>query len=250
MTIDYNQEFGPNGRYRWPGCLEVAEGLIKVAPCKESSSDCFTEDFFFDHLNQELFNQYPEDTINYIDEEADELIEAAVKERQELFKDAKNWTLPCLVTSAVYYIFSTNAVQIHKISGDLFWLFLFFDKPLFDLFRSKGWDKAYQNDLRLGFMCQIIFTVDRFPGNRLLWGSNEERPWFTREDFTRHIHPEDVLRCLDLIGIDPSRAHLAVDAMFKWQSLIPFRAVLSSDPSSLIGLLQRLQSEGSSSLEE
>ena len=230
MTIDYNQEFGPNGRYSWPGCIDIAEGLIKVAPCKKSSSDCLTEAFFFEYLNQEIFDQYPEE----------ELQEIAVKERQELFKDARDWSLDNLVTSAVYYRFSTNAERIIRISGDLLWLFLSVDKPLLDMFRSKGWDKKYQDELRMGFRGEIIFGIDRVTGNRLLWGSNEERPWFTREGFTRHIYPKDLLRCLDLIGIDQTLARWGVDKVFKLHSLSPFLAVSYNDPDKARRITTRI----------
>jgi hypothetical protein len=225
MTIDYDQEFGPSGRYPWPGYIDIAEGVIKVAvaPCKKSSSDCLTQYFFercLADLEEKLLEDYPE-------EEASELKEAALRERQELFKDARGWPLSCLVTSAVYYIFSTDAERVYMISGDLLWLFLSFDKPLLDMFQSKGWDKKYQDELREGFMCKIIFD---FTSNRLLWGSNEERPWFTCEGFIRHIYPEDVLRCLDLVGIDQTLARWAVDEVFKLHNLTPFWAVLYNDP--------------------
>ena len=57
-----------------------------MAPWKKSSSDCLTEDFFEEclaDLEEELFENYPYD-------EASELKEAALKERQELFKDARD----------------------------------------------------------------------------------------------------------------------------------------------------------------
>ena len=223
MAKNYDHYFGPNSRYSWPGCIDIAEGLIKVAPCKKSSSDCLTEDFFEEclaNLEKELFENYPYD-------EALELKEAALKERQELFKNARDWSLSCLVTSAVYYRFSTNAEKTYRISGDLFCLFLSFDKPLLDMFRSKGWDKKYQNKLRSAFRSTIIFD---FTSNRLLWGSNNMRPWFTRKGFTRRIYSEDLLRCLDLIGIDQTLARWGVDEMFKLHNLTPFWAVSYNDP--------------------
>ena len=238
MTIDYDQEFGPNGRYPWPGCIDIAEGLIKVAPCEKSSSDCLTEellDWYLDNFEEELLEYYPE-------EEASELKEAAVRERQELFKDARGWPLPCLVTSAVYYIFSTDAGRVYIISKDLLWLFLSFNKPLFDMLRSKGWGKAYQDELRKGFRRILRFEIDNLKidslkidslrDHRLLWGSDteKERQWFMCEGLTLHTYPEDVIRCLDLIGIDKTLARWAVDEMFKLQSLTPFLAVLSDNP--------------------
>ena len=66
-----------------------------------------------------------------------------------------------------------------------------------------------------------------------MWGSDEGKPWFTCKRFTSHIYSEDVLRCLDLVGIDPGLAHSAVDQVFKLQSLVPLYDVLSDDPSSM-----------------
>ena len=58
------------------------------------------------------------------------------------------------------------------------------------------------------------------------------RPWFTRKGFTRRIYPENVLRCLDLIGIDQTLARWAVDEMFKVHNLTPFWAVSYNDPDT------------------
>lgn len=174
MTIDYDQEFEPNGMYSWPGCVDVAEGFIKVAPCEKFSPDCFTEDFFdwcLDRLEEDLLE-------DYLEEEVYEMKKAAVKERQELFKEVKTWTL---VASAVYKILSTEAERLYIISGDLLWLFLSFDKPLLDMFQSKGWDKKHQDELRKGFRHILRFEIDSLKidslrDHRLLWGSDNERP--------------------------------------------------------------------------
>ena len=141
MTIDYDKDFGPNGRYAWPADVDVAERFIEAASSATSGPDCLNDDFFdwyLSHLDEHFFEDYPE-------EEAYELKEAAVKGRQELFKDAKNWGLPYLVTSAVYYIFSTKAEKIGAIGmikSRLLWSFLSFDKPLFGMLRSKGWKQS------------------------------------------------------------------------------------------------------------
>ena len=111
MTKNYDQEFGPNGIYGWPACLDIAERLLEAAPYAESSADCLNDDFFseyLDYLDKHLFEDYPE-------EEAYELAEAARKSRQELFKDATKWPLPYLVASAIYKILSTEAERIHMI---------------------------------------------------------------------------------------------------------------------------------------
>ena len=113
MTRNYDQEFGPDGIYAWPGCLDVAGRFIEAAPYAESGPDCLDDYFFYEYLDcldAELFDEHPE-------KEALELVEAAAKSRQELFRDARNWPLPYLVTSAMYHILSTKAERIHKING-------------------------------------------------------------------------------------------------------------------------------------
>ena len=167
---------------------------------------------------------------------AEELAEEAAKSRQELFRDARNWPLPYLVTSAVYHILSTKAERIYIINGFwhyFLWLFLSFDKPLFDMLRVKDWGKIYRNEIREGFQDRLSFEIHGLTGNRLMWGSDKGKPWFTCQFFASHIYPEDVLRRLDLIGIDPGLAHLAVDQVFQLQSLIPLYDALSHEPSSM-----------------
>ena len=224
MAIDCHKEFGPSGRYAWPGCLNVAETVIIRAPYAKSSSDCLTEEFFDRCLEDELFEDYPE-------EEVYEMKRAAVKEKQELFKDVRGWPLPYVVTSAVYYRLSTKET-FFMISDEFLWLFLSFDKPLFDMLRSKGWDKKYQDKLRENFKFRLTLEIGRFAVKTLLWSSDtdKERPWFMCEGFTQHFYSEDVLRCLYLVGIDQTRAHWAVDEMFKRHSLAPFLAALSDNP--------------------
>ena len=224
MTKDYDKEFGPGGWYAWPADVDVAGRFLEAAPYSKSSAECLDDDFFGDYLDcldDHLFDNYPE-------EEAAELAEAEAKSRQELLKDAKNWPLPCLVASAVYKILS-----IHKSYGfwsDFLWPFLVFDEPLFDMLRSKGWDKVYQNKLRKGFKFQLSFEIDGFTGKKLVWGSDKEKPSFTCKGFASHIYPEDLLRFFDLVGIDPDLARSTVNQVFKLQSLTPFYDVLSDDP--------------------
>ena len=245
MTIDYDKEFGPNGIYKWPANLDIAERLVKVTPEAKSSADCLDDDFFYRSLGPldgYLFDEYPE-------EEALELAESAAKSRKELFKDAKNWPLPCLVTSAVYKMLSTEAEQRYSIGQSwraLFWPFLLFDEPLFGMLRAKGWGKIYGNDMREGFQSQLRSDLSPLTAKEFMWGSDKEKPWFTCVGFTSHIYSEDILRCLDLVGVDPGLAHAAVDQVFKLQSLTPLYNVLSDDPSSTLATVAK----GSRSNEE
>ncbi len=228
---DYNHEFGPEGTFAWPSDLDVAERFIEAAPYAKSGPDCLTDYFFYEYLDcidAPLFYEYPE-------EEALQLAEAAAKARQELFKDARDWPLPCLVASAVYKMLSAETEQIHMIRdlwGDLFWLFLCFDQPLSDMVKAKGWGKIYRKEIREGFKLQLWCDIRGFTGTRLMWGSDKDRPWLTRKNIASHIYAEDVLRCLDLVGVDPALAHSAVDKVFKLQSLTPLYDVFSDDPFS------------------
>ena len=212
--------------------------LLEAAPYKESTADCLN-DFFFDeylsHLDQHLFEDYPND-------EAYELQKAAVEERKELFKEARDWSLDILVASAVYYSFSTEAEQDNIISrfwisrfwSYFFWPFLVFDKPLFDMLRAKDWGQVYRKEIREGFRDRLRREIRGISGNRLVWGSDDEKSWFSCRSFTRHIYPEDVLRCLDLIGIDPGRAQWAVDKVFKLHRLTPLYRVLSETRAAVL----------------
>ena len=232
MTKNYDQEFGPGGIYAWPGCLDVAERFIESVPYAKSGPDYLDDDFFYeylDFLDAELFDEHPE-------EEALKLAKAAAKARQELFRDARNWPLPYLVASATYKILSARDEGVYMITrlGDcFFWLFLCFDEPLFDMLRAKDWGKIYRNEMRKGFKSHLRLQIDGLTVKELMWGSDEGKPWFTCKRFTSHIYSENVLRCLDLIGIDPGLAHLAVDQVFQLQSLVPFYDVLSDDSSSM-----------------
>jgi hypothetical protein len=83
----YDQELGPDGVYAWPGCRDVAKKFIEAALYAKSSADSLNDYFFYEYLDcldADLFDQYPY-------EEALELVEAAAKSRQELFKEARNW---------------------------------------------------------------------------------------------------------------------------------------------------------------
>ena len=234
MIKDYDKEFGPGGWYAWPADVDVAGRFLEAAPYSKSSAECLDDDFFGDYLDcldAHLFYNYPE-------EEAAELAEAEAKSRQELLKDAKNWPLPYLVASAVYKILSTQ--EIHKSSdfwSDFLWPFLVFDEPLFDMLRAKGWDNMYRNELRKWFKFQLSFEIRGVTLNKLVWGSDREKPSFTCQGFTSHISPEDLLRCFDLVGIDPDLARSAVDQVFKLQSLTPFYDALFDNPSLMPAIL-------------
>ena len=97
--------------------------------------------------------------------------------------------------------------------------------------RAKRWDKIHQKSIGEGFKSQLIFEIKGLTGHRIIWSSDEDKPWFACKYFTSHIYPEDVFRCLDLVGIDQDLAHLAVDQLFKLQSLTPFYHVLLDNPS-------------------
>ena len=228
MTTDYNQKFGRNGVYHWPACLEVAEKFLGASVYANSTDECLDEYFFFEYLNfldQELFYDFPED-------EALKLIEAAAKSRQELFKEAKKWSLDDLVTSAIYFILSTDNISIRYMCWSSFlWVFLVFDEPLFDMLKMKGWNKEHRDQLQQSFRSTLGTEVcGGVTIKKVMWGSGtDNEKWFTCQGFASHIYPENVLRCLDLIGIDSGRAHLAVDEVFKLKSLAPLYDVLSND---------------------
>ena len=86
--------------------------------------------------------------------------------------------------------------------------------------------------MRKGFHDRLSLDIGSFTVKKLVWGSDEEKSWFTCKGFTRHIYPDDVLRCLDLVGIDRGLAQFAVDQVFKSQSLTHLCDVLSDNPSS------------------
>ncbi len=106
------------------------------------------------------------------------------------------------------------------------WLCLLYNEPLFGMLREKGWDKLYKNKIREGFKSQLSFEIQGLAGHRIMWSSDKDKPWFACRYFISHICPEDVLRCLDLVGIDRDLAQSAVDQIFKLQSLTPFYDVL------------------------
>jgi hypothetical protein len=239
INENYDDIFGPGGAYAWPADLDVAEGFLRVPPGEKSSADCLT-DYFFSHM---LGFDQEYDGLGFNEDEIDNLVEAKIKSTQELFHDAKNWPLPYLVASAVYHILSINAEKIHMVSNvshDFLWLFLLFDEPLFDMLRAKGWDKLYKNTIREGFQWQLQSEMRAYAGNRVLWSSDKDKPWFTCEFFASHAYPEDVFRCLDMVGIDRDLAHLAVDQMFKLQSLTPFYDVLIDNSSLMPAILPKI----------
>ena len=226
MNNTYEQEFGPGGAYTWPGDLDVAKEFIRAVPGEKSSANCLT-DQFFSSMFDSYYEEYEE--LGFNEDEIWDLADAKVTSTQELFHDAKNWPLPYLVGSAVYYIFSENTEQIHMIyhvSRDFLWLFLMFNEPLFDMLRGKGWDTLYKNTIREGFKRQLEYEIQGLTGHQIKWSSDKDKPWFSCDYFASHAYPEDVLRCLDLVGIDRDLAHLAVDQVFKLQSLQPFVDIL------------------------
>ena len=237
MNNNYDQEFGPGGAYAWPADLDVAKEFIRAAPGEKSSADCLT-DHFFSHM---LGFDQEYDGLGFDEEEIDDLVEAKITSTQELFHDAKNWPLPYLVASAAYEIVSKDTEMSLTVWRDFFWLFLLFDEPLFEMFRGKGWDRIHKSSIREGFKWQLKWEIDGLTGNRLLWRSDKDRPWFACTYFTSRIYPEDVLRCLDLVGVDRDLAHLAVDQMFKLQSLTPFYDVLSDNPSLIAAHLVKIR---------
>ena len=81
----------------------------------------------------------------------------------------------------------------------------------------------------------------RYRVNRLIWSSDRDKPWFACTYFTSRIHPENVLRCLALVGIDRDLDHLAVDQVFKLHSLTPFYDVLSDNSSLIAAQLVKLR---------
>jgi hypothetical protein len=233
MNNNYDQEFGPGGAYAWPADLDVAKAFIRVAPTEKSSADCLT-DYFFSHM---LGFDQEYDGLGFNEDEVYDLVEAKVTSTQELFHDAKNWPLPYLVGSAVYYIVSKDTEMSLSVWRDFLWLFLLFDEPLFHILRGKG---CHKNSIREGFKWQLIHEIQGLTGNRLLWSSDKDKPWFTCTYFTSHAYPEDVLRCLDIVGIDRDLAHLAVDQVFKLQSLTPFYDVLIDNSSLMPAILPKI----------
>jgi hypothetical protein len=112
--------------------------------------------------------------------------------------------------------------------------------------RLEGWNKKHQNDLRENFKLKLTLEIGPFAVKTFLWSSDtdKKRPWFMLRGFTQHIYPEDVLRCLDLVGIDQTLARWAVDEVFNLHSLAPFLAVLSDDRSAvLLGCNDKVEKE-------
>jgi hypothetical protein len=237
MTIEYDKEFGPNGIYGWPASLQIAESLLELAPSEKSTADCLTDEFFYqqlDYIDAPLFYDY---TASYTESDALELAELAGKSRKELFKAATKWPLSYLVTSATYKILSARDEGVYMIGplGDcFFWSFLSFKEPLFGMLQSKDWGKIYGNDMRKGFYFRLRHDIGVFTMKKFVWGSDKEKPWFTCVGFPSHFYSEDILRCLDLVGVDPGLAQSAVEKVFKLQSLTPLCNVLSDDPSSTL----------------
>ena len=199
MTKNYNKEFGPDGLFAWPACTDVAERFLEAAPFAKSGPDCLNDEFFYDDyddcegprinsLDSYIFLNCPDD---YPYEMAVEFAEAAAKEREQLFKEARSLPLPYLVASATYKILSREPEVLSLITPSsycLLWPFLCFDEPLFDMLRSRR--KIYKNDIRKGFKFRLKDEIDGL-GHRLMWGRDQEKPWFTAKGFTSHIYPKE-----------------------------------------------------------
>jgi hypothetical protein len=224
INKNYNQEFGPGGAYTWPSDQSVAMAFIEAVPWAKSSSDCLNEYFFYEILG---YKQNLDQFLDSDNEDQDQALEEAeAYTQQQMFQHARSWPLPYLVTSAVYEILSKDA-RMHPYDWSrFFWVFLLFDEPLFGMLQEKGWDKMYQNSIREGFKSKLKFETKGLTNRVLIWGNDGNKPWFTCRNFPSHICPENVLRCLDLIGIDQNFAQSAVDQVFKLQSLTPFYDVL------------------------
>ena len=245
MIEGCDSEFGPEGVFAWPACPEVAEMFLEVAPYAKSGPDCLNDNFFYDDyddlegprinsLDSYIFLNCPDD---YPYEVAVEFAEAAAKDREELFKDARSWPLPYLVASATHKILSVEPEVVRMIIPlwyRFLWPFLCFDEPLSDMLRSKKWGEIHKNNMREGLKSRLDAEINGHTGCRLMWSRDQEKPWFTDKFFTSHIYPEDIRRCLELVGIDPPLADSAIDQVFKLQSLIPLYDVLSDKPFGLV----------------
>ena len=95
-----------------------------------------------------------------------------------------------------------------------------FDEPLYGMLKGEVWDR---DSLREAFQWQLRSEL---AGNRTVWGSSRKGSWFSCGSLNAKIYPRDVLRCLDLVGVAPNPAHLAVDQVFALQSLNPFYQAL------------------------
>ena len=82
------------------------------------------------------------------------------------------------------------------------------------MLKAKEWDILYKKSFREGFKTQLIYEIRGLTGQQIIWSDKEDKPWFTCQFFTSHVSPEDVLRSLELLGIDQDGAHFAVDQMF------------------------------------
>ena len=148
-----DKEFGPGGLYPWPGNLQEATQVMDYALHVASSSICIDDDLFFvDHADDGWLSQEYWDTEEEYDQEW-EMLWAAESEREKLFKDAMDWPMPCLVTSAIYFTLSRDVdlytpwereMNVRIFWHNFFWLFLFFDEPLVDMFRRNGVGQGVQ----------------------------------------------------------------------------------------------------------
>ena len=227
MTKNYDQDFGPGGVYAWPGNLEEAEKVTERAPEAESSSYL---------LNDRFISLYSGDA-QWLGKEGAKLLRVAEAERRKLFKDAMDWPMPCLVTSAVYFTLSrdvdlytpwTRDWMVETFWHNFFWLFLFFDEPLVDMFRRNGWNKVYRSELRDGFQHALREWCSQL-SPQLLWRGDKAKPWAVHKVKNQPIYREDFLRCLKVVEVDQTDAELAVNKIFELETLEPLYDLFSND---------------------
>ena len=216
---NYDKTYGPQGSKGWRGDVGEARNFLKKALGAESTSECLEdEDFIHPYKSEEEL--WPETR-----EEA----WAREEKRQELFNDAKEWPLVSVVCSAVYKILTDKIERFGFVGNftwsELFWLLLAFKEQVFDMIEAKGWNNLCRKEIREGFRRGLSWSTKDFRGYPIRWGDG----WFKRRYVNTKIYPQDVLRCLRLAGVDEETAGLAVNQVFKSQSLIPFYEALSDD---------------------
>ena len=89
--------------------------------------------------------------------------------------------------------------------------------------------------MREEFKWALKFQINVSSVVKFIGDSDNGKPWFTCVGFTSHIYPQDVLKCLNLVGIDQGLAQSAVDDMFELQNLTPLYNILCDDPSEMLG---------------
>ena len=229
FIMDYDKIFGLHGERGWPGDVGEAKFILRKVFGAKSSSQCFDDSFFHPYKsNEELWPESRESA--WIKEE----------ERRELFNDVQDWPLSVVVASAVYKIF-TEMCHFSKVYtwSQLLWVFLSFKEHIFDMVQAKGW--VDKNEVREGFKQGLAPDLRNYGGE---WGDD----WFKRRYVNTKIYSQDVLRCLRLAGVDEDVAGLAVNQVFKSQSLIPFYEALSDNVTitSIVSILPSGKDQNSS----